>query len=69
MRTWSKPQVREQARRLSLTVADKPDSQEICFVPDHDYATFVAKHEPAVVRTGAIEPANRSARSGQCRSH
>ena len=35
-------------------MADKPDSQEICFVPDHDYATFVAKHEPAVVRTGAI---------------
>jgi tRNA-specific 2-thiouridylase len=50
----TKPQVREQARRLSLNVADKPDSQEICFVPDHDYATFVAKHEPAVVRAGAI---------------
>ncbi len=50
----TKPQVREQARRLSLNVADKPDSQEICFVPDDDYAAFVAKHEPAVVRTGAI---------------
>ena len=50
----TKPQVREQARRLSLNVADKPDSQEICFVPDHDYASFVAKHAPEVQRGGAI---------------
>jgi tRNA-uridine 2-sulfurtransferase len=50
----TKPQVREQARRLSLNVADKPDSQEICFVPDNDYATFVAKHAPDVARGGAI---------------
>jgi tRNA-uridine 2-sulfurtransferase len=50
----TKPQVREQARRLALNVADKPDSQEICFVPDHDYASFVAKHEPSVARGGAI---------------
>jgi len=50
----TKPEVREQARRLALNVADKPDSQEICFVPDHDYASFVAKHEPDVTRPGAI---------------
>jgi len=50
----TKPQVRAQARRLGLTVAEKPDSQEICFVPDHDYATFVAKHAPVVERAGAI---------------
>ena len=50
----TKPEVREQARRLALNVADKPDSQEICFVPDHDYASFVAKHEPDVTRSGAI---------------
>ena len=50
----TKLQVREQARRLALAVADKPDSQEICFVPDHDYASFVAKHEPEVTRAGAI---------------
>ena len=37
----SKPLVREHARRLGLTVADKRDSQEICFIPDHDYASFV----------------------------
>jgi tRNA-uridine 2-sulfurtransferase len=52
--TLTKPQVREHARRLGLQVADKPDSQEICFVPDHDYASFVARHEPAIARSGAI---------------
>jgi tRNA-specific 2-thiouridylase len=50
----TKPQVRAEARRLGLTVADKPDSQEICFVPDHDYATFVAKQAPAAIRGGEI---------------
>jgi tRNA-uridine 2-sulfurtransferase len=49
-----KPDVRLQARRLGLSVAEKPDSQEICFVPDGDYATFVARSEPAVARAGAI---------------
>jgi tRNA-specific 2-thiouridylase len=37
----SKPAVRAEARRLGLIVADKADSQEICFVPDGDYAAFV----------------------------
>ena len=50
----SKSAVREQARRLGLAVADKPDSQEICFVPDGDYASFVAKQLPDVERGGAI---------------
>ena len=36
----TKPEVRAEARRLRLTVADKADSQEICFVPDGDYASF-----------------------------
>ena len=50
----TKPEVREQARRLGLSVADKPDSQEICFVPDGDYASFVAKQRPSVTQAGAI---------------
>lgn len=50
----TKSQVRDQARRLGLTVADKPDSQEICFVPDGDYAAFVARQSPSVDRGGAI---------------
>jgi tRNA-uridine 2-sulfurtransferase len=49
-----KAEVRDQARRLGLNVADKPDSQEICFVPDGDYAQFVAKKLPEGERGGAI---------------
>lgn len=49
-----KPEVRAQARRLGLRVADKPDSQEICFVPDGDYAAFVARKEPRVEHGGVI---------------
>jgi len=36
-----KDDVRAYAHRRNLPVAAKPDSQEICFIPDHDYATFV----------------------------
>ena len=38
-----KAAVREQARALDLPVADKPDSHEICFVPDGDHAAFVER--------------------------
>ena len=37
----SKPEVRVYARSRALPVADKPDSQEICFISDDDYASFV----------------------------
>ena len=50
----SKTAVRAHAHRLGLRVADKADSQEICFVPDGDYASFVSRHEPAVSRAGSI---------------
>ena len=49
----TKPEVRAEARRLGLTVADKADSQEICFVPDGDYASFV-ESRAGTVRGGAI---------------
>jgi tRNA-uridine 2-sulfurtransferase len=48
-----KDAVREYARRRRLPVADKPDSQEICFIPDHDYARFVGERAPEVTG-GAI---------------
>jgi tRNA-uridine 2-sulfurtransferase len=32
------------ARQAGIRTADKPDSQEICFIPDHDYAAFVAQY-------------------------
>jgi tRNA-specific 2-thiouridylase len=38
---FTKPQVRDLARDLGLPVAEKPDSQEICFVPNGDYAGFI----------------------------
>jgi tRNA-specific 2-thiouridylase len=38
---FTKPQVRELARDLGLPVAEKRDSQEICFVPNGDYASFI----------------------------
>jgi tRNA-specific 2-thiouridylase len=46
--------VREYARRRRLPVADKPDSQEICFIPDHDYASFVAARSPETARPGVV---------------
>jgi tRNA-specific 2-thiouridylase len=36
-----KPAVRELARELGIPTAEKPDSQEICFVPNGDYAAFI----------------------------
>jgi len=38
---FTKTEIRERARELGLRVADKQDSQEICFVPDGDYAALV----------------------------
>ena len=46
--------VRDHARRLGLGVAAKPDSQEICFVPDGDYAAFVEREAPDLTRPGTI---------------
>jgi tRNA-specific 2-thiouridylase len=49
-----KPAVRDIARDLGLVVADKPDSQDICFVPDGDYAAVVRKVRPEAARPGDI---------------
>src|SRR6187200_1856175 len=49
-----KESVRAYARARQLPVADKADSQEICFIPDHDYARFVASHAPDVAHEGPI---------------
>jgi len=48
-----KPEVRDIARALSLPVFDKPDSQEICFVPD-DYAAFLRRRDPSRFAEGPI---------------
>ncbi|MGH0029529.1 MAG: tRNA 2-thiouridine(34) synthase MnmA [Myxococcota bacterium] len=45
----TKEAVREQARALGLVTADKPESQEICFVPDGDYARVVGEIRPGAL--------------------
>lgn len=40
---YTKDQIRSIARESGLPAADKPDSQEICFIPDHDYASFIER--------------------------
>jgi len=49
-----KDDVRDWARRRGLPVADKPDSQEICFIPDDDYRAFVTKRVPEAAREGVF---------------
>ena len=46
--------VRAYARERGLPVAEKPDSQEICFIPDHDYRSFVEKRMPDRERDGVF---------------
>jgi tRNA-specific 2-thiouridylase len=50
----TKDEVRARARRLALVTADKPESQDICFVPDDDYRGFLRRRAPEVFRPGAI---------------
>ena len=52
--SWTKNSVRQYARTHALPVADKPDSQEICFVPDRDYAAFVERQAPDVRAEGPV---------------
>ena len=41
---YDKGRIREIAQELGLRVADKPDSQDICFVPDGDYASYIREY-------------------------
>lgn len=51
---YEKHQIREIARQLGLRVAEKRDSQEICFVPDGDYASLVRRRREMSDRAGEI---------------
>ncbi|NLC20203.1 MAG: tRNA 2-thiouridine(34) synthase MnmA [Clostridiales bacterium] len=56
---YSKDEIRAIAAQLKLPVANKPDSQEICFVPDNDYAAFIEEY----IRDNKLadnEPADKS---------
>ncbi|MEL6330322.1 MAG: tRNA 2-thiouridine(34) synthase MnmA [Planctomycetota bacterium] len=51
---FEKPAVRAMAERRGLPVFDKPDSQEICFVPDQDYAGLVERRRPELAERGEV---------------
>jgi tRNA-uridine 2-sulfurtransferase len=50
----SKDQTRSLAQYFNLSVTDKPDSQDICFVPQGDYRTVVLRHRPDALKSGEI---------------
>jgi tRNA-specific 2-thiouridylase len=51
---YEKHQVRALAESMKLPVYNKPDSQEICFVPGQDYAALVRRRTPELVREGEL---------------
>ena len=50
-----KNETREIAKKLELNVADKPDSQDICFVPNGDYVSVIEKFRPDSLKKGNIK--------------
>lgn len=52
---FTKTEIRAKAKELGLSVASKPDSQEICFIPSNDYGTFLTReyteNKPGIIRT------------------
>ena len=49
-----KEETRKLAKELNLNVANKPDSQDICFVPNGDYASVIRKFKPEAYKKGNI---------------
>jgi tRNA-specific 2-thiouridylase len=50
----NKEHTRKEAERLGLEIANKPDSQDICFVPDGDYAKIIRRHRPSAFKKGNL---------------
>ena len=50
-----KDETRDIAKKLNLNVADKPDSQDICFVPNGDYSSVIKKFKPDALKKGNIK--------------
>ena len=53
-----KDETRDIAKKLNLNVADKPDSQDICFVPNGDYTSVIKKFRPESYQKGNIKDEN-----------
>ena len=51
---FTKPQIRELARKFNLPVAERPDSQDLCFLAGGDYRGFLARHVPQLIQPGPI---------------
>jgi tRNA-specific 2-thiouridylase len=51
---YTKPQVRELAREFGLPIAERPESQDLCFLADNDYRRFLGEHAPNGIRPGPI---------------
>ncbi len=51
---YTKPQVRELARKFGLPVAERQDSQDLCFLAGQDYRDFLMRHMPEIVQPGRI---------------
>jgi tRNA-specific 2-thiouridylase len=51
---YTKPEIRDLARQLKLPVAERPDSQDLCFVGGGDYREFLQRHAPEVANPGPI---------------
>lgn len=49
---FDKDKIREIADKIGLCVANKPDSQDICFVPDNNYSEFIAQNTDKKIPTG-----------------
>lgn len=49
---YTKEEIRHMAEKIGLQVAHKPDSQEICFIPDNDYGRFIKENSEADVKPG-----------------
>ncbi|NLI90001.1 MAG: tRNA 2-thiouridine(34) synthase MnmA [Epulopiscium sp.] len=49
---YTKEEIRQIAKEIDLLVADKPDSQEICFVPDDDYGKFITENTDTQSKEG-----------------
>ena len=59
---YTKDQIRAMADEIGLLVAHKPDSQDICFVSDGDYASYIKENSDAQIR-----PGNYTFRRNGCR--
>jgi tRNA-specific 2-thiouridylase len=52
---FSKPEIRGLARRYQLPTAERPDSQDLCFISDKNYHRFLAERAPGIAAPGPIE--------------